>query len=573
MQKIGLHKILFLSLTFVLACGKDKIEEETWEVPDEPRIIVESARMVTGITDENGLPLDGLTAAFNDTIRLVDKGAYFQFKGTQLNKRGEILRLTDKEGRQYHFTQRPIENDVAYFQHVIIRNKPAFVHKSHNPLELPLSNETQIFIAANQYRKSVQSYSGDVIVEYFTYDVNRENHRAALPGGVTGIDKTGKRTLLKMLTVFSITCKTPNAENLEFASATVSSSSLNQDHALFYYNEKIGNWEEVDNETGQENAAVISKPGYYCIAKPISYIQLKGSLLLAGNPAPNQKVTIKYSGSVQTTFTSNSGKWEALIPSNEEVSYSYDLPCFAAAKTVGPSANDIQLTGDNPSQNSQISRFKGKILDCMGQKLENSFLQVQGNDFHKTIYLDGANIDFVLPHCESNYIRVRAYDAETGESGSEMEWRPGVDNQMYNVFACAQMAEPYFEVHNDEGSVIYTQLIQMKVQDRVQLQAKNTDSGNNALTLVFPATQSGVQPNGSINLTWYDNSFAGKGISVNCANSINCGFENFDITHLSELQDGWVRAQFKARMWSKILNTLEAGYVEVEGSFQFKRGF
>jgi hypothetical protein len=105
------------------------------------------------------------------------------------------------------------------------------------------------------------------------------------------------------------------------------------------------------------------------------------------------------------------------------------------------------------------------------------------------------------------------------------------------------------------------------------LQAKNTDSGNNALTLVFPATQSGVQPNGSINLTWYDNSFAGKGISVNCANSINCGFENFDITHLSELQDGWVRAQFKARMWSKILNTLEAGYVEVEGSFQFKRGF
>ncbi|MBK7222797.1 MAG: hypothetical protein IPH94_16245 [Saprospiraceae bacterium] len=573
MQKIGIYSFLILAMTSLLSCGKDKIEEETWEVPDEPRIIVESARMVTGITDENGLPLDGLTAAFNDTIRLVDKGDYFQFKGTQLNKRGEILRLTDKEGQQYHFTQRPIENDVAYFQQVIIRNKATLVQKSHIPLELPLTNETQINIAPNQYRKSVQSYSGDVIVEYFSYDLDREIHRAALPGGVTGIDKTGKRALLKMATAFSINCKTPNAEYLEFTSAYLNSSLLNQDNTLFHYNEKIGNWEAVDNETGALNTAVLSKPGYYCIAKPVTYVQLKGSLYLGGNPAPNQKVTISYSGSAQTLFTANSGKWEALIPTGEEVSYTYDLPCFAEAKTIGPSGVDILLSTDSPTQNTQNTRFTGQLLNCLGQKLDNGFLQVQGNDFYKTIYLEGGSIDFVLPHCQSDKISVRAYDAETGESGSQIEWKPGVDNQMYNVFACTQMAEPYFEVHNGEGSVIYTQFNQIKVQDRVQLQAKNINGGNNELTLVFPAAQQGIQPNGSINLIWNDSSFAGKGISVNCANSINCGFEKFDITHLADVQDGWIRAQFKARMWSKILNTLEAGYVEVEGSFQIKRSF
>lgn len=573
MQKIGTYLFLILAMTSVLACGKDKIEEETWEVPDEPRIIVESARMVTGITDENGLPLDGLTAAFNDTIRLVDKGDYFQFKGTQLNKRGEILRLTDKEGRQYHFTQRPIENDVAYFQQVIIRNKPTLVLKSHNPLELSLTNETQIEIAPNQYRKSVQSYSGDVIVEYFTYDVKRENHRAALPGGVTGIDKTGKRALLKMITAFSINCKTPNAENLEFTSATLSSSHLNQDNALFYYNDKIGNWEFVDNEIATLNSAVLSKPGHYCIAKPVPYVQIKGILLIGGNPAPNQKVTLSYSDSGQTIFTTNSGKWEALVPAGEELSYTYDLPCFAGSKTIGPSTTDILLPTDSPSETTQSTRFTGRLLNCLGQKIDNGFLQVEGNDFYKTIYLEGGSIDFVLPHCQSDKITVRAYDAETGESGSQIEWKPGFDNQMYNVFACAQMSEPYFEIHNNEGSVIYTQLLQTKVQDRIQLQAKNSNSGNNVLTLVFPASQPGSQPNGSINLKWYDSSFADKGISVNCDNSINCGFENFDITHLSELQDGWVRAHFRARMWSKILNTLEAGYVEVEGSFQIKRAF
>ncbi|HMS97303.1 MAG TPA: hypothetical protein PKA12_01105 [Saprospiraceae bacterium] len=573
MQKIGTYLFLILAMTSILACGKDKIEEETWEVPDEPRIIVESARMVTGITDENGLPLDGLTAAFNDTIRLVDKGDYFQFKGTQLNKRGEILRLTDKEGRQYHFTQRPIENDVAYFQQVIIRNKPTLVLKSHNPLELSLTNETQIEIAPNQYRKSVQSYSGDVIVEYFTYDVKRENHRAALPGGVTGIDKTGKRALLKMITAFSINCKTPNAENLEFTSATLSSSHLNQDNALFYYNDKIGNWEFVDNEIATLNSAVLSKPGHYCIAKPVPYVQINGILLLGGNPAPNQKVTLSYSDSGQTIFTTNSGKWEALVPAGEELSYTYDLPCFAGSKTIGPSTADILLPTDSPSETTQSTRFTGRLLNCLGQKIDNGFLQVEGNDFYKTIYLEGGSIDFVLPHCQSDKITVRAYDADTGESGSQIEWKPGFDNQMYNVFACAKMSDPYFEIHNNEGSVIYTQLLQTKMQDRIQLQAKNSNSGNNALTLVFPASQPGSQPNGSINLSWYDSSFAGKGISVNCDNSINCGFENFDITHLSELQDGWIRAHFRARMWSKILNTLEAGYVEVEGSFQIKRAF
>ena len=106
---MGRIYICFLFLSFIItlfSCGKDSIDDQTWTVPDEPVIIVESARMVTGITDEKGNRVDGLTAAFGDTIRLVNKGDYFQFKGNKLNKRGEVLYVTDQDGKNSQMNER-----------------------------------------------------------------------------------------------------------------------------------------------------------------------------------------------------------------------------------------------------------------------------------------------------------------------------------------------------------------------------------------------------------------------------------------------------------------------------------
>lgn len=573
MQKIGIHWFLLFILVNLMACGKDQIEVESWEVPDEPQIIVESARLVTGITDENGLPVEGLTAAFNDTIRLVDNGDYFQFKGSQLNKSGEVLRLTDKEGRQYYFTQRPIENEVNYFQQVIIRNKSSILHKSHNALDLSLDNQTRIKIEANQYRKSVQSYSGDVVVEHYTFDTKKENHRAALPGGITGIDQFGKRGLLEMVSAFSITCKTPNVENLEFSSGNLTSSYLNGENALFYYNEKAHNWEEVVGSGSGSASVSINKSGYYCIAAIVPYVSVSGKLKIGANPAPNQKVKLSYDGFDQTVFTSNGGKWQALIPAGEVVQYRYDLSCYQTSHTISASEKDVTLEEDQPNQDVQTTQFTGKLLNCSGKALVNGFVQIEGNDFYSILYLENGEIDFAMPHCTTNEIRIRAYDAEGGETGPWIDWQPGYNNRIYNLFACEQMTNPYLEVHNAEGSVFYSQLNQTLVQGRLQLEAKDQSDQSNFLSLIFPVSDKGILPNERINLTWKDKTFADKGISVSCIFSNNCGFENFELTHLALEQEGWVRGQFKARFWSKILNTLQAGYVEVEGSFQFRRSF
>ena len=153
--------------------------------------------MVTTITDEDGKFGRWTHSCFQRYHPFGQQGDIFQFKGSSLNKRGEILFVTDQLGNQYQFTQIPLANDVSYFHHVVIRDKPTLQHQSHQPLQLKLNSQLAINIEANQYRKSLQSYSGEVKVIHYVYDLNNENHRAALPGRHHRLCKNGTRMLLK----------------------------------------------------------------------------------------------------------------------------------------------------------------------------------------------------------------------------------------------------------------------------------------------------------------------------------------------------------------------------------------
>lgn len=573
MQKLYLKGVYLALVITMFSCGKDEISNESWTVVDEPNVVVESARMVTTITDEDGKPVDGLTAAFNDTIRLVNKGDIFQFKGSSLNKRGEILFVTDQLGNQYQFTQIPLANDVSYFHHVVIRDKPTLQHQSHQLLQLKLNSQLAINIEANQYRKSLQSYSGEVKVIHYVYDLNNENHRAALPGGITGFVKNGTRMLLEMQAAFDFIVSTPNGENMEFTSATLTSSLLTADFLLFHYNDASHHWEEVLTKSPAENERQLLQSGHYCIAKAVPYIQIKGRLMDNGVPLPNERLSLHFGSTDQTLYTSNDGRWEGLVAAGKEVKYNYDLACLNQQISVAPSNENIELPVDAPNSGVSATHFIGNLLDCRGQTLSNAFIQVKGQNYEKIVFIEKAEFDFQLPHCELTELSLRAFDAETGEKGPWIEWPAGVQNQLYNVLACSELTGNFLEVHSSNGSAIYNQQSQTIIGDRLELKAGNDINGDNVFTITFPIQQKGIQPVDRINLVWKDVNFADKGIAVNCAISNSCGFESFDITHLPTQNGAWVRGQFKAKLWAKISETLQAGYVDVEGSFQFKRNF
>jgi hypothetical protein len=573
MQKLYIKGVYLALVLSMFSCGKDEISNETWTVVDEPNVVVESARMVTAITDENGKTVDGLTAAFNDTIRLVNKGDIFQFKGRQLNKRGEVLFVTDQLGNQYQFTQIPLANDVSYFHQVIIRDKPTWQYQSHQPLQLALNSQLVVNIAANQYRKSLQAYSGEVKVVHYVYDLNNENHRAALPGGITGFVKNGTRMLLEMKTAFDFTVKTPNGENIEFSSATLTSPLLATDLLLFHYNDASHHWEEVRTNPSMENERQLLQSGHYCIAKAVPYIQIKGRLMADGSPLPNERLSLRFGSTTQTLYTSNDGRWEGLVAAGVDVQYHYDLPCLNQQISVEPSNENIELPVDSPNVGASATQFIGSILDCRGQALSNGFIELKGQDYEKVVFLENPDFDFLLPHCELTELSLRAFYTETGETGPWIEWPAGGQNQLYNVLACSELKDNYLEVHSSNGGAIYTQLSQNIIGDRLELKAGNEINGANVFTITFPIQQKGLQPVDRINLVWQDVNFADKGIGVNCAISNSCGFERFDITHLPSQNGAWVRGQFKAKLWAKISETLQAGYVDVQGSFQFKRNF
>lgn len=573
---MGRIYICFLFLSFIItlfSCGKDSIDDQTWTVPDEPVIIVESARMVTGITDEKGNRVDGLTAAFGDTIRLVNKGDYFQFKGNKLNKRGEVLYVTDQDGNKYEFTQSPVANDVSYFHQVVIKEKQSMLHKSHLALNLFFNNQLSVSIPANSFKKSLQPYSGDVSIKYFTYDIQNEYHRAALPGGLTGFIENGNRQLLNMVTAFSFDVKSSTSEPVVFDQATLISAYLNSYNTLFHYNESTHNWEEVVHASGKPNEVAIYRSGHYCIAQSRPFVRLNGRMLSNGLPVPNQKVEIRYQQAVQTIFTSNSGRWEALVPANEEISYTYVLPCLDKTYKIAIPNEDIRLQDDDLTTLFSATRFTGNVVNCEGKTISNGFIRVEGSDFQKVVFLEQSAFEVALPHCQTSSLYLSAFDAETGETGPSFEWQAGLDHQVYNLFACNNLKENYLEVHNAEGSLTYHQLYQRFESGRLVLEARDAVNTANVFKIIFPVEQSGVQAADRVNLVWNDIRFAGEGISFNCANAQNCGFEYLDLTHLSSQPDGWVRGHFKGRLWCKIISTLQAGYVNVEGSFQFKRKF
>ena len=555
------------------------MESEVEIIKDPPRVIIGSTNIVTNIFDEHGNQLEGLTAKFDGEIKIVDYASYFHFEGKDINKFGEVMELTDKDGNAFEFTIPSIENDVCYNQHVVFKNFQQATIQSNEAFVSTLSNQLKAIIPADNLYKNANNFQGTASFKYHAYDLKNKFHKLALPGGLLGFDADGAVKMLCMTHAFKLEAQSSDRQALNFGSKSfiIQPSIVDKKFALYYYDDNTNSWNfhSAGIESDGETRYKIANSGIYCIAEAKAFHQVKGNLSSYGKSNPNIEVKLEYETYQHSVFTTNKGHWETYLPDNEESRYTYLLNCGDASFDISPANADLQLPPDEISEKFAISSFIGEVRDCDDKLLNNSFVRLRTDMESKLLYLEGGILNLEIPMCKSDHVFVQSYDETISEAGPEIEWKSGIKNVVYSTYACNNYKGEFIVLRNEDGSKNYEICNAIRSGDKTILVAKDQQNGDNYIKLIFESTPGGIGlvDNDKVNIEWEDATYGGKGYSVFCPSSDECGFAQFDVSHFSNTTGGWIRGYFKGKFWTKTYHPLQAGNLMLEGEFQIYRDF
>jgi hypothetical protein len=566
-----LSKYIFVLVTFLICSGCFPDTEESTETIIKPvkKTIIASAKVVINVTDENGQPLTGLTARFNQQSKIINQASFFQFDAKNIYKENELLSITDKDGQVYEFSLYNIENQVNYHNLTLFRNtnKKVFSSTEGSVISFPSGN-MEIDLTNTGFTLGNESFTGNVNCIYNEYDLNNPHHVEAIPGGKL-LDIAGEHHLIEWLFVFRFDFLTQNEKYLALANPKnvfLNISPAKQAHIIQYDRSKKF-WTKLGTFSDTKNIPLQSS-GIYAIVYIHEPSVLKGVFTANSLPLVKQKITYDYDGKRYEAQTTNTGKWEILVPKTKSIYIqpSAECPDLQNGITVNANENTVD-TGTKNFSTTQIKNItlKGSFKNCFAEALPGGFIMINQNTKTEYIYIPESDFEWTLPICGHSDL---SYGA-AGNAGEKMAYIRFVNDtaDLGNIFLCSGIENQFISLRTPNGKIIYTgDIIVTSSGSETRIFFKSTTQ---EFLIAFDNNQQqGLVPAETANIVWKDPGFLNKGIEINCPTSNTCGFEEIRI--LSQQNNDWIKGSFKGNFWSKTLQPLTAKNQILEGDFFIK---
>lgn len=567
-----LSKYIFVLATLLIFSGCYPDTEESTETIIKPvrKTVIASAKTVINVTDENGQPLTGLTARFNQQSKIINQASFFQFDAKNIYKENELLSITDTDGQVYEYSLYNIENQVNYHNVTLFRNtnKQVFSTSEGSVISFP-SGKMAIDLTNTGLTSGNGAYAGQVNCIYHEFDLNNPYHLQAIPGGKL-IDIDGKYHLVEWLYVFRFDLLTQNEKYLALTNPknVFLNISPEKQARIIQYDRSKKFWTDLGTFSDTKNLPIQSS-GIYAVVHTYEPSALKGIFTANDLPLVKQKITYDYDGKRFETQTTNTGKWEILVPKNQSVSIQPVTDCSDLQNGITVSANETTVETGIKNFNTQQIRnitLKGSFKNCSSEDLPEGFIQINQNTKTEYIYIPESDFEWTIPICDDGVLSFGA----AGNAGEKMA-NISFDNDIAdlgNIFLCLGLENQYISLRTSDGKTLYTgDIIVTGSGSETRIFFKSTTQ--EFLITFINNQQPGLVATETGNIVWKDPTFLNKGIEINCPTSNTCGFEEIRI--LSQQNNDWIKGSFKGNFWSKTLQPLTAKNQILEGDFFIKR--
>ena len=574
---------LFALLVFFASCYKDVVIIDNTDIINKsyPKIEVD-AEIVGRVHDENGNEINTFNSIFLNNIYNATNSPYYHFSAVDADKNGDLLTIElDKEKHQ--FLVKPIEDDVNYFSHSIIKNPILITESSIVDINKKLDNKILLKIKGNRYLQDKNAYSGNVVIKTFVPDLSNPNHLETLPGGHLGIDMDSNKVWLNFYEVVFINIASDTGSPLEIENGNASLTFANpmyKDCSIWRYDETNHIWQfysQIENYEMIESKII--KSGFYSIAKSYIFNLVEGSVYIGDVPLINQTVDLFFEDKlVDRVYTTNSGKWFAHLPLNQPFKYRIDFNCNDIIEerfNLGENNAKIASMVIDKKLLSSVD-ITGVLKDCSNKEVNKNFFKITHNNNSKSYFFNSSDIDIIFPYCSEGLISIQSANEYWDIVGPEVVFHDTKKAiNFYNLYACNQIEQDgYFNINIDGKEKLFS-TTESKLEDgRTKLLVYDYENMNMDFYLIFSGKKAKEYNDQELNIFFKDLMIGEDKYDLNCSNSTDgCGFKKFKIESYGFKKGDWIKGNFEGLFWVKSYSPLRAKYRRIKVDFLIKRNF
>lgn len=552
---------ILICILFV-ACHQDfetepKVEQNT----EDPQVII--------TTEITGQVLDASGNVQDDYImdiglnQVVQNKRYFLEAVEAVNKKGQYIELTQADAFKGFALPLLIENDVNVLN---LRFFPEL-----ESMRVDLNQNQKITPNVNILISSLKNGAGEKHTSAFNLgirDLSDENYDWQL--GSFGYDKLNSLVSLKPIQRFYFELKDDNDNSLEIDPDSPSRLTYGgvtmHSIGLFLLDNDSKKWKlitDINNSIAQ-----IIDDGYYMLAEYEAGIFTEGHLLLDGEAISYQKFRWQNPMTETEGFTSVSGKFLSVVPSNSVLIYNVIDPCNTSLRTIdydSPDQNADDILFHIENTDGEFFNLDASILSCdeelNNQPAVNMFLD-NGNYIYA---FNGTDINTWLSVC-SNEFEIAGYNIEEDSSGPTISWSTQTEEAIEYLSDCESHLDGFSFLKIRQDKKLYPSFEFSRVGNTTILEA---DGGE--MKLIIQGAEIGQYNVEQLNIRINDDNFGDDGYAVNCENSSEgCGINEAYISHYEEMDSGWIRMTFSGEVWMQTITPAAAGNFPIEGTILCK---
>ena len=413
MKIFKIFPIVFISLIFLQACKKEKVEDTIKTDNPAPvntglnAVVTEENKrfdaLITRVNikaviqgyvlDETGLPVAGATLAIGNNAFATNDAGYFSMGEISLNSKFAVLMVKKSQFLTNIKTITVLPNSFNTLKiNLLRRNMPAkFVSSAGGNLDLEGGKIKLNFPVSALVSKDGTKYTGAVNAYARYISPSAENLTSIMPGALSGLTSGNQITGLVSYGMVSVELEDNSGNKLEVASDSKVQVSLpagpNDPTTLpiWHFNETYGLWVEAGTATKQGNT-------YSFEANCFSSWNIDAyggnndvTITLQnqnGDPLSNMDVelfTSDFNNALKQVYTDNNGSF-SLINCPQNIGVRIRSQCGAFIdKTIGIGNGSAVITiSDNDLNDSKTYTFSGIVKDCNNQPYANSFISLTG---------------------------------------------------------------------------------------------------------------------------------------------------------------------------------------------------
>ncbi len=550
----------------MVSCHKDTDIITTEDKSDPPPVYV-----TTKLVSENDTTASATQLAsqfFAGTSDAYNLFPYIVTSGNLINRDFELVRLESKDHLEFYHVANLVENDVNYLQWKIPITTSFFAN-STDVGETSLSSGYKLFIPPHSIRHSDGSaYDGSYKIAYAILDP-LTSLSEAIPS-FTGIHNH-QYVALQFQQCFYINVLSDSGEKLQFSGAAYLLLPSASADGFWKFNSDQSAWASL--ETSQSNAGIpLGSSLYYGIASAQPAVRMTGTFSLNEKRTPHQALKISYGNTTRKIFTTNSGAWAAMVPSDMQGTIEISLPCgnqyvhsfISEEKSFNVPLVVHQETCFNTAYSGTLRNNKAEALKGI------IVLRGKNPNFY---YADDLVFNYNVPTCQGDLNGIQGIDIASGQSGPVIYWNAADSIELHSVFACEEANDEYLSLEVSGESKMYWDLKTSINQSRLIIE-EGVSEAELHLKLFISGMKEGEYQNTELNIEFEDLYLGSRGYSLYCPTSpYGCGFTKFVITHFAAQQGQWIRGYFEGLFWIKTFHPLTGGYRPVRGEFQVFRDF